>query len=92
MKKNYRLHMIVHGEVQGVFYRAATKEKAEQLGLTGWVRNNEDETVEAVFEGPLNKLEELLQWCHVGPEYAQVDFIESDFQPYIGEFPSITVY
>lgn len=71
-----RAHLRIYGIVQGVGYRYSTFRKAVQLGLTGWVRNREDGSVEAVFEGPPEKVEEMIQWCYVGPRGAKVSKID----------------
>lgn len=63
----------VSGRVQGVFYRASTREQAAALGLTGWVRNLADGRVELVACGPADVVAELEQWLYQGPRYAQVD-------------------
>jgi acylphosphatase len=70
-----RVHIIVSGLVQGVFFRMNTCNKAKELGLTGWVRNLPTGEVEAVAEGPRNSLEEFAKWCGDGPECARVDGI-----------------
>ncbi len=62
--------------MQGVFFRANTQREAQQLGLTGWVRNLPDGSVEAVAEGERVNLERFVTWCHHGPEHAQVEDIE----------------
>ena len=67
-----RIHMIVSGRVQGVYFRAHTREKALTLGLTGWVRNLPDGKVEVVAEGDKSGLEELAAWCRQGPPAACV--------------------
>lgn len=67
------LRIIVTGTVQGVFFRAYTKENAKRLHLTGWVRNNKDGSVEIHAEGTENALKELESWCHRGPPGAQVE-------------------
>ena len=59
-----RLHLIIQGKVQGVFFRASTKEKARELGLRGFVRNRVDGTVEVVAEGHMAELQKLADWCH----------------------------
>jgi acylphosphatase len=74
-----RLHMIVRGLVQGVFYRASARDQARLLLLGGWVRNLPDGSVEIVAEGPEETLMELLAWCRQGPPAARVDHIESDW-------------
>ncbi len=72
-----RLHLLISGRVQGVWYRASTRVRARELGLTGWVRNLRDGRVEALAEGPRSDLEALLEWCHRGPELARVTGIEA---------------
>ena len=68
---------LIHGRVQGVFFRAWTQEMAEELGLSGWVRNRSDGTVEALFCGPRPKVEEMLMLARRGPELARVERIET---------------
>ncbi len=70
------VHMFVHGHVQGVFYRANTQKVAEGLGLTGWVKNCSDGSVEIHAEGNQEKLEELIEWCRQGPAMASVSNID----------------
>jgi len=74
MKSN--VHVIISGRVQGVWFRANTRQKAEQLGVTGWVRNTNDGCVEAVFEGEKNCVKEMLEWCKNGPPLAKVENVE----------------
>ena len=71
-----RVNVIISGRVQGVWFRASTKEKADQLGITGWVRNTSDGNVEAVFEGDEKILQEMLEWCHQGPTHAKVENVK----------------
>jgi len=66
------LHLKITGHVQGVFFRTETKERADQLGLTGWVRNCEDGSVEVFAQGEDNSLKKFEGWCHEGPPMAQV--------------------
>ena len=80
-KKGVRL--IIHGKVQGVFFRASTKDKAIELGLKGFVRNKPDETVEVIAEGPEKQLRELVAWCHEGPDHSIVELVKLDWQSYI---------
>ena len=70
------VHLFVHGRVQGVFYRAKTQKIAEGLGLTGWVKNCDDGSVEIHAEGNKEKLEELIAWCRRGPVLASVSNID----------------
>ena len=75
-----RVHLIIHGMVQGVFFRAHTRAMGERLGLAGRAINRPDGTVEAVAEGPRDRLEEFVQWCHRGPEMARVDRVEVSWE------------
>ena len=70
------VHMFVHGHVQGVFYRANTQKVTQGLGLTGWVKNCDDGSVEIHAEGNKDKLEELIEWCRHGPALAKVSKID----------------
>ena len=66
----------VHGQVQGVFFRDSCRREAEHYGLTGWVQNAADGTVEAFFEGPQDAVETLVKWMHDGPSRAVVDRVD----------------
>ena len=81
-----RIHLRIHGQVQGVFFRASTEVEARRLGLTGWVRNCPDGSVEVVAEGPRARLEDLVAWCRHGPPRAQVDHVEIEWSAATGEF------
>ena len=67
------VHVYVEGKVQGVWFRASTKQEAERLGLTGWVRNMRDGRVEAMMEGRSEKVDEMIKWCHSGPPLSSVN-------------------
>lgn len=71
-----RRRVIVHGRVQGVFFRDTTRRLAEQRGVAGWVRNNGDGTVEAVFEGEAGAVDRLLAFAREGPRGAYVERVE----------------
>lgn len=86
-----RVHIIVRGRVQGVFYRARTKEKAIELELNGWVKNRIDGTVEIVAEGRKESLERLVDWSRHGPKHACVTRIEVKWEPFVDEFTYFTV-
>jgi acylphosphatase len=79
------MHVIVRGRVQGVGFRYAAATRASSLGLGGWVRNRPDGTVEAVFEGPRERVESMVDWCRRGPSGARVDTVESNREPPCGE-------
>jgi acylphosphatase len=71
-----RARLIVHGLVQGVCFRAATRDEAARRSVRGWVRNRGDGAVEAVFEGPAEAVEALVAFCRTGPEHARVERVE----------------
>jgi acylphosphatase len=75
----------VRGRVQGVFFRAETRARAESLGIAGWVQNAEDGSVEAVFEGPDERVDSLLDWARHGPAGAQVEDVETADEEPVGE-------
>ena len=75
-----RLHVYIHGRVQGVGFRYATDRQARALGLAGWVRNLPDGRVEAEFEGPREALESMLAWCGQGPAMASVRSVEERWE------------
>lgn len=71
-------HLVIHGRVQGVCYRAWTAQQAQNLGISGWVRNRSDGTVEAVINGTEEAVEQMLAACRTGPGAAQVTGIDID--------------
>jgi acylphosphatase len=91
MEGGERAHVYVSGQVQGVFFRDSAREKAEQLGLAGWVRNLPDGRVEALFEGPSEKVREIVRWCEEGPSHAEVVDVETEFETPSGDLGGFEV-
>ncbi|MFP4039587.1 MAG: acylphosphatase [Desulfosudaceae bacterium] len=91
MENNTRIHAIIKGRVQGVFFRSETRKQAEARGVTGWVRNLPDGSVEAVFEGKPEAVEKVVKWCQQGPPAAQVARVDTSESPASGEFTSFDV-
>ncbi len=85
MEDRTRVHVFVSGEVQGVNFRQAIADKANEQGVAGWVRNLPDGRVEAVFEGPKEAVESMVEWSHEGPRQAVVDSVEVALEAPIGE-------
>ncbi len=81
---NDRLCVLVRGRVQGVGFRYAARAHAASLGLTGWVRNRSDGSVEALFEGPREALEAMRDWCEQGPPLARVDAVACSWSALAG--------
>jgi acylphosphatase len=80
-----RARVRVTGRVQGVFFRAETRDRARSLGIAGWVRNAEDGSVEALFEGEGEKIESMLAWCRRGPAGAYIDAVDVEWEAPAGE-------
>jgi acylphosphatase len=85
-KDPVRVHLRIRGRVQGVYFRASTVYEAQNLGLTGWVKNCPDGSVEAIAEGCRDKVEELIAWCRRGPSGARVENVAVDWQAAAYEF------
>ena len=86
-----RVYVLISGRVQGVFFRASAKKRADELHITGWVRNLDDGRVEAVIEGEQEKVRKMIEWCRKGPGYADVKDIQVISEKYIGEFKDFSV-
>ena len=83
--RRVRVRVLVRGRVQGVFFRAEARARAESLGLSGSVRNLADGAVEAVFEGDPERVESLVAWCRRGPEGASVEDVQVSSEEPTGE-------
>ena len=87
-----RVGLKIYGRVQGVFFRDSSQRKAEELNLSGWVRNELDGTVQIVAEGEEKDLEELIEWCRAGgTEYAKVDKVDIEWLEPSGQFNNFIV-
>jgi acylphosphatase len=71
-----RAHVLISGQVQGVFFRAEARDRARRSGVGGWIRNLPDGRVEAVFEGPPDAVDALVEWSRRGPRGADVQELE----------------
>jgi acylphosphatase len=86
-----RAHLYVSGRVQGVNFRYYTKQEADSLGITGWVRNLLNRRVEAVIEGDEITVQQMIDWCHHGPSAARVDHVEAHWEEATGEFSGFDI-
>ncbi len=86
-----KAHVFIEGRVQGVFFRANTREEANLLGLTGWVKNCWDGRVEAVFEGERETVEKVISWCKKGPPGALVKNVEINWEQATGECDTFSI-
>lgn len=87
-----RRHLMIHGHVQGVFFRDSTRGIADQVGATGWVRNNPDGTVEAEVQGAPDAVERVVEFCRHGPDQAVVQDCEVTTIPMVEEQEAFTVH
>jgi acylphosphatase len=81
-----QIHLRVRGRVQGVFFRASTQREARRLGLTGWVRNQKDASVEVLAEGEENGIKDLIAWAQHGPTAARVEKVDVRWRSFAGDF------
>lgn len=79
-------HVYISGQVQGVFFRVFVRQKALELGVTGYVRNLRDRRVEAVFQGPPDKVQEMIKHVHEGPRLARVEKVSVQWEAVSDEF------
>ncbi len=86
-----RAHVFVSGKVQGVYYRANTRDTAREKNVSGWVRNLDDGRVEAVFEGDEDAVEEMVEWCHEGSPRAEVENVEVEWEEATDEFDGFEI-
>ena len=86
-----QFHVKIFGKVQGVWFRANTKNKADEFYLTGWVKNTNDGGVEAIFEGEENNLKNIINWCLKGPPSANVEKIEIHKKEFTNKFHNFSI-
>jgi len=80
-----RAHLYIQGRVQGVFFRGYTREHAQDLGLSGWVKNLRDGRVEALFEGEKTLIEKAITACNIGPPGSRVTGIDIQWEAFVGD-------
>ena len=86
-----QVQLIVRGRVQGVFFRASTQREARRLGLTGWVKNRGDGSVEILAEGEEDGLKDLIAWANRGPSASRVERVDVRWRSFSGEFPDFRI-
>jgi acylphosphatase len=87
-----RVRLFISGEVQGVCYRSETVRQARRLDVSGWVKNLRDGRVEAVVEGPGDKVDALIKWCGKGPAFASVRGLDVREERYTGEHNNFSIH
>jgi acylphosphatase len=91
MENRKRAHVIISGRVQGVCFRLETFKAAQFYGVSGWVRNKADRTVEALFEGDTKSVDSILEWCRKGSPPAKVEKTKVNWEDYTGEFDEFKI-
>lgn len=91
MTQTKRFHVIVEGRVQGVFFRAYTREEAVRSGLCGWVRNRPDGSVEALIEGEKTAAEKMVQWFYRGSPGSIVENVQATAESPVGDFDTFEI-
>lgn len=86
-----QLQLFVRGRVQGVYFRASTQREAKRLGLSGWVRNRSDGSVEILAEGEEGSIRELYGWAQKGPSAARVERVDTRWRGFSGDFPDFRI-
>jgi acylphosphatase len=86
-----RARVVISGRVQGVSFRANTRDQARSIGIRGWVRNLSDGRVEAIFEGPQADVQRMIHWCNRGPAPARVANVEVHWEPPTGQEPGFRI-
>jgi acylphosphatase len=86
-----QLQLLVRGRVQGVYFRASTQREARRLGITGWVKNRADGTIEIVAEGEEVSIRELYGWAQKGPTAARVERVDTRWRSFTGDFPDFRI-
>ena len=89
--KQQRVHILISGKVQGVFFRQALKVVAKKNNVTGWVRNLTDKRVEAILEGDGKSVNSVIEWAKIGPANSHVDDIEINNEEFKNEFSTFEV-
>jgi len=91
MEEKVRASVIISGRVQGVFFRVETQRAAERIGVYGWVRNQADGTVAAVFEGPKSKVGQAIDWCWQGSPMSKVTEVTVEWDTPSGKHASFDI-
>ena len=91
MEENVRARVVISGRVQGVFFRAETQRAAERIGVHGWVRNQPDGTVAAVFEGSKQSVDQAVEWCWQGSPMSEVTDVAVNWETPSGQYNTFDI-
>jgi acylphosphatase len=86
-----QLQLVVRGRVQGTYFRASTQREAKRLGVSGWVKNRADGSVEILAEGEEDAIRELYGWAQKGPSAARVDRVDTRWRSFTGDFADFRI-
>jgi acylphosphatase len=88
---NKRVHLIISGKVQGVWFRLNTKNKADELGIFGWVKNTLNDKVEIIIEGNETNIKKMIKWCYKGSPLSKVENVDIDYQKPLNKYNSFNI-
>ncbi|MEA1925994.1 MAG: acylphosphatase [Patescibacteria group bacterium] len=86
------LSLTIYGKVQGVFFRLSAKEKAEELGICGWIKNNSDGTVSIEAEGEQKDLDAFAAWCRNGPPNSKIESIHKEQNDNLQNYSTFDIF
>ncbi|MDR4511555.1 MAG: acylphosphatase [Nitrososphaeraceae archaeon] len=89
--EHVRVHLVVSGKVQGVYFRKHLQEISTENNVTGWVRNLKNGDVESILEGLKSDVDKVVEWCHKGPQDSRVDKVEILYERFIGEYTDFKI-
>ena len=87
----YRVHLIISGKVQGVYFRKHTQDTSRENNVYGWVKNLLNGDVECVLEGLKSNVDKVMMWCHQGPPGSHVDNVKIKYEEFIGNFNDFNI-
>ncbi|MFA5906931.1 MAG: acylphosphatase [Desulfobacula sp.] len=91
MTQKIQIRLRIRGRVQGVFFRAKTKQEADRIGIKGWVRNLPDRSVEAILQGDPEKVTRMTDWCKKGPPLSRVDHVDTEADTILSDFETFDI-
>ena len=91
MEEQARARVIITGRVQGVFFRVETQRAAEHIGVRGWVRNQPDGSVAALFEGSRQSVDRAIEWCRLGSPMSDVIDVAVQWEPPTGQYDAFEI-
>jgi acylphosphatase len=86
-----RVHLMISGKVQGVYFRKHLRDVSIENKVNGWVKNLQNGKVESILEGLKSDVDKVINWCHMGPKYSRVDKVETEYETFLGEYTDFKI-